>query len=162
MKDAVAGFAAIRAAIERAANMHVKVGVLASTGGGQTHDSKSGLSTIEIAAVHEFGSPAAGIPERSFIRRTMTEKKPEIDKAIEKLAAQIVNGSLDPEKAFAVLGQLGAAEVKKTITEGSGVPPPLQSETIARKGSSRPLVDTGRLLGSIGYEVGKGIGEGGI
>lgn len=30
-------------------------------------------SRADIAAIHEFGAPAAGIPERSFIRRTAND-----------------------------------------------------------------------------------------
>lgn len=39
-------------------------------------------SKASIAAHHEFGAPAAGIPERSFIRSTFNEEKGKIGKII--------------------------------------------------------------------------------
>ncbi|MHC1623443.1 MAG: phage virion morphogenesis protein [Candidatus Methanospirareceae archaeon] len=44
----------------------------------------TGEEAVNIAAVHEFGSPKRGIPKRSFIRSTFDEKKDEAEKLIEK------------------------------------------------------------------------------
>lgn len=129
---------------------HVKVGVIASQGGSAQH-SDSGLSVLEIAAVHEFGAPSVGIPERSFIRRTFANKSAEMAKICGQLAAQFLAG-LPLEKALGKLGLWGQNAVKQTITK-DGVPPPLKPATIKRKGSSRPLVDTGQLLNSITFKV---------
>lgn len=129
---------------------HVKVGVIGSQGGKAPHGD-SGLSVLEIAAVHEFGAPSVGIPERSFIRRTFNQKQAELAKVCAHLAAEYLAG-LPLEKALGKLGAWGQTAVKKTITE-DGVPPPLKPATIARKGSSRALVDTGQLLNSITYKV---------
>lgn len=128
----------------------VKVGVV---GAAAEADHGDGISTGELAAIHEFGAPGANIPERSFIRRTFLTKRTEIAAVCAKLAKGIVAGKIEPERALNVLGAFCSTEVKKTITEGAGVPPPLQPETIARKGSDRPLVDTGRLLNAISWEL---------
>lgn len=128
----------------------VKVGVLANKGGGANH---GGISMAELAAIHEYGSPAAGVPERSFIRRTFAAKEDDVAKMAARLAAGVFSGQMSATRALEILGAFGATEVKKTITEGAGVPPPNAPSTIAKKGSSRPLVDTGRLLGSIQWEV---------
>lgn len=132
---------------------HVKVGVLASRGGQAQHDSESGMTMIELAAVHEFGSPAAGIPERSFIRRTFREKEKQVVKVTAALAKAVVDGRLSVGQALGQLGAWAAAEVKKTVTAGPHIPPPLKQATIDRKGSDRPLVDTGRLVDSVQWEV---------
>jgi phage gpG-like protein len=39
-------------------------------------------SKAEIATHHEFGAPAAGIPERSFIRSTFNEEKGKMEKIV--------------------------------------------------------------------------------
>ena len=39
-------------------------------------------SKAQIAAHHEFGAPAAGIPERSFIRSTFNEEKDKLETII--------------------------------------------------------------------------------
>lgn len=126
----------------------VKVGVLQSAG-----DAGEDLTMVELAAVHEFGSEKAGVPERSFIRRTFREKERETLAFAEKLTGAIVVGKITPAQALEALGQWGAAEVKKTITQGAGVPPPNAPSTIEKKGSDRPLVDTGRLINAIAHEV---------
>jgi hypothetical protein len=54
---------------------------------------------------------------------------------------------------FDALGQQMVSDVNQTVRSGAGVPPPLKPATIARKGSSRPLVDTGRLLSAITWVV---------
>lgn len=136
--------------VEKADGPHVQVGVLASKGGSADHD---GISMVELAAVHEFGAPGAGIPERSFIRRTFHEKRKELGAITGRLAKQVLTKSLEVPRALDMLGAWGANEVKNTIAKGPHIPPPLKPATIARKGSSRPLVDTGRLLNSIQWEV---------
>ncbi len=60
------------------------------------------------------------------------------------------------KQAAARVGNYGASQVKKGIV--SGAPGgqkfvPNSSMTIARKGSSKPLIDKGDLVGSITYQV---------
>ncbi len=142
---------AIKANIESVGvGSHVKVGVLASRGGDAEHGD-DGITLIELAAIHEFGSPAANIPERSFIRRTFNASSAELRVMQTKLAAAVLRGMPVP-KALSILGAWAANAIKRTIT-GDHIPPPLKPATIARKGSDRPLVDSGRLLGAISFEV---------
>lgn len=130
--------------------MSAHVGILASKGG---EEMEGELSLLQIAAIHEFGSRAAGVPERSFIRRTFIEQRDELATVAARLCREIITRGMDPRRAYELLGQWGAAAIKKTITTGEGVPPPNSPRTIALKGSERPLVDTGRMLGAISYEV---------
>lgn len=131
--------------------MHVKVGVLASRGGNER--TETGMTLIELMATHEFGAPSAGIPERRPIRKTFEDKEDELVELQEKLAKMVVTNHLEPKKALTVIGSWAATEIKKTITEGPHLTPALKPATIARKGSDRPLVDTGRLVGAVAYEV---------
>ena len=135
------------------------VGVLASKGGETLHkasldEGNTHITLIELAYIHEFGSPKANIPERSFIRRTFNEPegKAELGALYAKLAKAVINGKMTAEKAIELLGMTMAAMVKKRITV-YGLWPPNHPDTVARKGSSTPLVDTGQLVGSITYEV---------
>ena len=67
--------------VKGAKESHVLVGVFASAG-----DTEGGeFSLAELAAVHEFGSPENGIPERSFIRSTMTAAREEMAKRMESV-----------------------------------------------------------------------------
>lgn len=148
VKVNTAGLDKLKAKAIDLSKAHVKVGVLASKGGNADHD---GIAMIELAAIHEYGSPAANIPERSFIRSAFA-KKTELNAFVTKLAKAIVDGKLDARRALHMLGTWAAAKVKKNITERD-IPPPLKPKTIARKKSTKPLVDTGRLLNAITYEV---------
>ena len=125
----------------------VKVGVLEGSG---EHD--GGFSMVELAAVHEFGSPANNIPSRSFIRATFVNNREEAARVLQRLAKGIVTNKLEVDQALGVLGLWGANAVKRYITSGKVVPP-LKPATIARKGSSKPLVDTGQLVNSITWKV---------
>ena len=112
---------------------------------------------VELAAVHEFGSRDGTIPERSFIRSTFARQRVPLGKMCERLARMVVTKGMDVHQAMTLLGAWGASEVRKTIT-GGHVEPALKPATIAAKGSSKPLIDTGQLVGAITYEVSDEVG----
>lgn len=148
----------IKAAVKRVGKAHVKVGVLAANGGAATDD---GITMVELAAIHEFGAPGAGIPERSFIRSTFkVHKTKELANMQAKLAQAIILKDMPVKQALGLLGTWATAQVKRTIS-GRLVRPQLEESeagrrTIARKGSSTTLVDTGRLINAISFEVSDG------
>jgi len=133
---------------------------------GQTHKNPGGgedLPLAGIAAVHEYGaiimrasSTSAGfeIPERSFMRSWATEKKEEIGRVVGELYNKVLAGEFTAKKALQLLGQYGVAGIKKKIDVGPFTP--LAESTIARKGSSKPLIDTGQMRNSIRAEVRSG------
>ena len=137
----------LRAAAEK---RFVKVGVLASKDGDA--QVAPGFTMVDLATTHEFGSPSAGIPERSFIRATFADTTA-LEKVTKPLAKALVTGKLSMRDALDKLGLWGATAVKKFITAGDPIAPPLKAATITAKGSDRPLVDTGRLVGSIQWEI---------
>jgi hypothetical protein len=132
--------------------LKARVGVLASKGGMRSAGD-SGLTLVELAAIHEFGSADGHIPERSFIRSTFYERAAaELREMCGKITKAIVLGAVDVRQGIGMLGAWGAAQVKNTITQ-TDIPPPLAPSTIAAKGSSKPLVDTGQMLNAITWEV---------
>lgn len=130
----------------------VKIGVLSSSGPA----AEGSITMVELAAIHEFGSPNAGIPERSFIRSTVRNRADDIRSQCTKLVKAVLAGNMETDQALGALGSWVAAQMKNTIstrkTEG---PEPQENKdsTIKQKGSSTPLIDTGRLLGAITWEV---------
>lgn len=143
----------LRAKAKKLDRMYVKVGILQSKGGEQTHPD-SDMSLIEIMATHEFGSSDDRIPERRPLRKTFNdgEGPRRLADVITKLAKQIITGGMDPVRALRILGTWAVKEVKNTITS-EDLPPPLAESTVEAKGSTKPLVDTGLLLNSISFEV---------
>lgn len=128
----------------------LKIGIL----GQGMHDGS--LTNAEVGAIHEFGAPRAGIPERSFLRATADAKAGDWSKLLLRVGRLVGEGKLSAEEALSIVGEQAVMDVRSRITDGPGIAPPLQPATIRRKGSSRPLVDSGRLVQSIGYEVTKG------
>lgn len=124
---------------------HVRVGTF-----GGVHS--SGYLMPELMATHEFGSQDGRIPQRSFIGATLSERRQEITKLLSQYADQILQDKLAPAQALGQLGLWAATAVKAKITT-TDIPPPLKPSTIARKGSTKPLVDTGQLVNSITWVV---------
>lgn len=127
-----------------------KVGIV-GTGASATSEEGGDATIVEIAAFNELGTST--IPERSFIRRTFETKAKQLGKICERAAKAVVTKGMEIDTALEVIGQWGAAAVKRTITSGD-VTPPDAPATIAAKGSSKPLVDTGQLVNAITYELG--------
>lgn len=132
----------------RTKGSHVKVGVL---GANADKDHGGGNSVVDIAMIHEFGAPAANIPERSFIRSTMVNQKGKIAAIAGKISVKVLTKNMSVPKALNILGIAAVSMIKRTITKS--VPPPLKPDTVKAKGSSKPLIDTGQLLNSITHEV---------
>lgn len=101
-----------------------------------------------LAAIHEYGAPAAGIPPRPFFRPMIAEKSPTWGDA---LARNLVAQDYDAAKALEAMGQGIKGQLQASIKAVTS--PPLKAETIARKGFAKPLVDTGAMLNSVDYEV---------
>jgi hypothetical protein len=148
----------LKAIVERVGSLSkasVRVGVLEDRAGeakrARGESEVRGLTILEVATVHEFGAPAAGIPARSFIRGTVDEREGEIRADQHRLAVQYLSGKIAIRKALDVLGARVAAKIQQRIARG--ITPPLLPRTVARKGSSKPLVDTGQLRSSITWEV---------
>jgi hypothetical protein len=125
-----------------------KVGVFGEKAS-EAHDDKSGLSTGELAAIHEFG--AGNVPERSFVRGWADEKVGEIQRQLKRAAAAVMVGNGDIYQNMHRFGQWADLEMVKRIT--GHIPPPLAPATVRRKGHAVPLIDTGKLLASIDSAV---------
>lgn len=138
----------LRKQLEKVGDLEVRIGILGSEGG---NSKKGDLSLVEIATVHEFGSPAANIPERSFLRSTLDREQRRITQMSARLAKAIVQHGVTVERALGVLGAFVQSKVKARIR--SNIPPKLAPATIARKGSSVALIDTGQLINSIQWKV---------
>lgn len=135
-------------------DLHIVVGVPA---GGEARKPKKGeksepATMAEVAFYNEFGTE--DIPERSFLRSTVDENNRKYAKLYEQLMGKVMEGKLSVERAMGLLGEKARSDVRKTIR--SSVPPPNAPATLARKKSTKTLVDTGQLSQSITYEVREG------
>lgn len=152
--------------LEELESLSVQIGILG----------KSGSDMLMIGGVHEFGcsiqvtdkmrgffaynfgvhlrkdTKVIKIPERSYIRTSFDSKQGEISAKGADLIGMVVEGQMSARHFYEMLGQTCVEAIQDFITSNA-VSPANTALTIANKGSSSPLVDTGRLIGSITYEV---------
>jgi len=124
----------------------VAVGLPADSG-----NHPDGMSIVRLGAIHEFGAPKAGIPERSFLRVPLRSAQDELAKVFRQLMKQVAAGDLTFDQALNQLGAKGASISQEAISEG--INPANKPATVARKGSSKPLIDTGALRQAITWVV---------
>lgn len=130
------------------ATIQVKVGIV---GRAAQANHTSGISLVELAAIHEYGAPGANIPARSYIGKTLRDRVDEWRGMQLRLVKALLSGKVSAKRAQEILGLWAATAIKHTIASGSVDGPPLRPETIRRKGSSKPLVDTAQLLNAISW-----------
>lgn len=145
-----------KAMIERiralaASKATVRVGVLTDAPKKKRESVSGKYSLVEVAAVHEYGAPAARIPQRSFIRAPVDEHAADIARLQKVLLAQVVEGKIELKPALDAMGSKIAAWCQNAISDG--IAPALAPATVAKKKSSKPLVDTGQLKSSITWVV---------
>ncbi|MGT3185549.1 hypothetical protein ACVSXV_22910 [Yersinia enterocolitica] len=121
----------------------VKVGFLE----GSTYDGV--IPVPMVAATNEFGNPANNQPPRPFFRNAISEHEAEWG---EKMAA-LIEGGLAVDDALSTLGEIISDDIRESIRKFET--PALSPVTVAKKGFSKPLIDTGNMLNSVSYEVGE-------
>lgn len=110
----------------------------------------------EFLYLHERGVPSRNIPPRPVLGPALSQK--DIKKIMSRCMRQamfnaIVKGDVKGAKnEMEKAGMVGRDACKKYITDGTHLAPN-SPYTIAKKGSSIPLIDTGAMLNSITYEV---------
>jgi len=150
--DTDKGMDEIRKQLAALGKMGVKVGVVEGSG------SVDGVSIAQYGAYNEYGVPGKkqkwAIPPRPFIRGFVENNSGEIKAAQEKILKLVSEGKITADTAIKRLGQFAQDGIKRYIKSGDFVPN--AESTKKRKGSSRPLIDTGTLLNSIRYEIVEG------
>lgn len=129
--------------------LRVDVGVMGPDAA-QPHSGPDGLTLAGVAAVHEFGSADGRTPERSFLRATFDANRSRYAAQARRVAGRVLAGEA-PGPLLEALGLGIAGDVQERIA--AGIEPALAPATVARKGSSKPLIDTGRLRQSISSRV---------
>lgn len=119
---------------------------------------EDGTPVAYVAAIQEFGSPAQGIPPRSFMRSTVNEKSGEWRGVATQGAQAMINGTATGDQVLEAIGLKAAGDIRYTISKLTT--PALRPETIAARLRARkdkktvglltkPLVDTGTLLNAV-------------
>lgn len=140
------GLSELAKAINSISQKNIYIGVI---GNNSEHDGE--LNNAQLMAIHEFGTDDGHVPERAPIRKTMAKNGDSYGTMFEKAIKGVLEGKSD---ADIILNRIGAQVAGDVVGEiQAGVEPGLAESTIKRKGSDRPLIDTGALVQSISYEV---------
>lgn len=142
------GFKTVMKELSALGGIFVVVGVTGDQG-----DRREGVDQVLVASVHEFGSTDGTIPQRSFIRSTIDQRRNDIADVQQKALRRVADGKLTAEGAGGIAGAWVESAIKKKITDGDPGWKKLEASTIVRKGSSKPLIDTGQLRASITHKV---------
>src|SRR5690606_5002700 len=127
-------------------NSGVLVGLPAGTG-----RYEDGAPIAVIAAVQEFGSADGRIPERSFLRVPLRQNAETFQAIWRAQVPKVVDGDMTMHQVMSQLGARAVAVSQEAISEG--IAPENAESTKKRKGSSKPLIDTGALRQSITFIV---------
>ncbi len=118
-----------------------EVGYLAETTGPQTYD--NGLTLATNALYQERGT--RHIPPRPFMEKGVdTILLAQNSRSLSGPVLAAICGRITPGAANARVGIALQGEIRNAIRGGEFLS--LKPETVRRKGSTKPLVDTGRLL----------------
>jgi hypothetical protein len=117
------------------------------------------LTIAQIGAIHEYGAPAANIPQRPFLHPALREGAPQLERLSKALLFQVQNNQITKEYALERLGLLGQGLVQKKIRHGDFVE--LKPATIAARkkkfgrASTAPLRASGQMMQSVTFAVEK-------
>lgn len=114
------------------------------------------ITNAELAFIHSEGSPLNNIPARPFIEPAIEDpENSEIIAGELKSAAQsALSGNTEAMSRYLVrAGIQGQNVVRDWFTNSKNNWPENSPLTIARKGSDRPLIDTGELRKSVTYVI---------
>ena len=113
----------------------------------------SSKTNAEIGLVHEKGSFSSNIPRRSFLEMPLKQKLPQVMRTVGNKLLEGISAT-NILVAYQKLGIIAEGIVLGAFnSSGYGQWEPNRPSTIARKGSSRPLIDTAQLRKSISSRV---------
>ena len=133
--------------IEKLVKMQVRVGYQQGKDFYEGEGKKVDL--LDVAMFNELGTSRT--PSRPFMRDSVDDNEENITKFCQAQLKGIVNGSKDAESVLKAIGAMQVGLVQKTIKDGSFTPN--APSTIARKGSDKPLIDTGLMRQSVHYVI---------
>lgn len=157
IRDTDRGYAALVKRVYGIAHPRVEVGILAGAGADEPAVGSDDLTLLEVAVCNEFGTTDLDgnilVPERSFIRGWFDENEAKLRALLLELMKTVVSGKRTKEQALEMLALVAIGQIQERIS--AGIEPENAPSTIARKGSSTPLIDKGQLRAGISSRIGE-------
>jgi hypothetical protein len=108
-----------------------------------------GTEVVDVAAWNELGTEY--IPERPFLRMSVDDNEDKIATFMKKAAMEVINNGKTAQEVLKEVGAFQKGIVQQEIREGSFEPN--SPATIKKKGSSKPLIDTGLMRQSVNFVI---------
>lgn len=137
---------AFKKALQELGQLEVRVGYQE----GLTYPDENHTPVINVALWNELGTVKS--PPRPFIRQTVDNNEAKFQAEMKSAANELANGAT-AEKVLNELGVFAKGLLQKEIKDGNFVAN--APSTIKKKGSDRPLIDTGLLRQSANYVIKK-------
>ena len=129
--------------LKELSEMQVRVGFQR----GKKHKGKgkrAGADLVDIALYNELGT-------RPVLAQTVAQQGDSIKQASVELIMQVAEGKMKGKQALKNIGVLVKGAVQHQMVEGEFVPN--APSTIRKKGSDKPLIDTGQLRQGVSYKI---------
>lgn len=117
-------------------------------------EDRGGASLPMVAAIQEFGAPAAGIPPRPYFRPTIAQQGSAWGKVI---SDRIVKNDYDPQQVLGVAGRTMKEDIQDGIVAVND--PPLSDITLMlrkMRSQDQNLRVTGKVVGEAARRVAEG------
>lgn len=102
--------------------------------------------------IREHGSPLFDVPPRPVLEPAIEDKKEQIALHLKNASSAALSGDAAELKAeLNAAGQTGASAAQKWFKNPKNGWPENAKQTIRRKGSDQPLIDTGQMRKAIAY-----------
>jgi hypothetical protein len=139
---------------------YVKAGFVGEKGA-KNHEGTAALTNIELGMFHEFGT--SYMPARPFLRPSFYAHRAQYKGMLSALVRKAVyTQKISFEQALGLIGQKMVADMRAFVIAQDPSWAPLAEETLRRKealsrpgsqGGVKTLIDTGRMLNAISYEI---------
>ena len=134
--------------IKELQNFKIEVGFNEDSGSYPAEEGGESITLANVAAWNEFGSERS--PARPFMKQTAVDYKSKITNHANKALKKAINGG-GAEEVLNSIGSFTKGKMQLEIKNGDWEPN--SPYTIAKKGSDKPLIDTGRMRQSIVYVI---------
>lgn len=109
---------------------------------------EDGTDICDVAAWNELGT--VNMPARPFLRRSVDDNEGRINSFLQSKKRDLINGR-SGEQILKEIGIFQKDLIQEKISSGDFAPN--APSTARKKGSSKPLIDTGRMRQSVNYVI---------
>lgn len=136
-----------RQEIEKLKKLEVRIGY--QRGEENIESEGESADLCDIAVYNELGTE--DIPSRPFMRDSVDSHEEQIKAFLKKQMAMLAKGQTTAEQMLKSIGVFQKGLVQAEIVDGDFEPN--APSTIKRKGSDKPLIDTGKMRQSVNFVI---------